>query len=458
MDDGSPLYGVILYVIFIMINGLMYAFGEADRKINESEIEKKAEAGDKKSIKIKKINDKPDKFINTVHLITCVTVAIIGYYQVKSYGITCRNWLVEVVGNVFIDEVIYVIAYLFVAIYFMFLIISLGIVVPKRLGSKYSEKCVRTLIGPVSFITWILTPFTKLISLFSGIVLWIFGIDQNEALLNVTEEEIISMVNEGHEQGVLEEREAEMISNIMELDEKTADEIMVHRKNIIAVDGTWTLEKTVEFIIKQNYSRFPVYIDSIDNIIGILHLRNAMAHYYNKCDNQKQLVSIEGIMIQPKFIPESRNVDDAFKDMQLNKNHMEIVVDEYGQTSGLIAMEDILEEIVGNIFDEYDIEENNIVIESDGVYLIKGMTTLEEMEDILDEEFNDEDYDTLNGYLISKLDRIPLDDERPELIIDKYKYQVLLVKNKMISLVRVTKLTKNDEYLNNNLNIEEVYN
>ncbi len=268
----------------------------------------------------------------------------------------------------------------------------------------------------------------------------IFGIDPKEDLLNVTEEEIISMVNEGHEQGVLEEREAEMISNIMELDEKTASDVMIHRKHIVAVDGMWTLEEAVEFIISQNYSRFPVYIDDIDNIIGILHLRDAMS-YYHKAENKNVPVSeMKDMLMTAVFIPESRNVDDLFKDMQINKTHMQIVVDEYGQTSGIIAMEDILEEIVGNIWDEYDIEEENISVQADGSYLIKGLATLEEMTNVLKEDFESEDYDTLNGFLISKLERIPDEGEQTALDIDGYRYQILSVKDRMISLVKVTKL------------------
>lgn len=446
MDD-SPLYSLVVFLIFILINALMYAFGEAVRMLNESEVEKHAEEGSRKAVKLKKIINKPDKFIATVHLITCVTVTIVGFFQLKSYALKCQVWLVDIMKGALIDEIIYIMAYLMVAFYLIILIISLGIIVPKKLGAKYSDKCARMLVGPVSFVMKLLTPFTAVAEFFAGLILRIIGIDPNEEQLNVTEEEIISIVNEGHEQGVLEEREAEMISNIMELDDKTAGDIMVHRKNIIAVDGTWTLEETVEFIINQNYSRFPVYLDNIDNVIGIIHLRNAMAHYHGKSENKKQVKDITDILMEVKFIPESRNIDDLFKDMQVGKTHMAVVVDEYGQTSGIVAMEDILEEIVGNIMDEYDIEENNIIPDGENSYIMKGMTTLEEMEDVLEDEFEDEDYETLNGFLISKLDRIPSDDEKPELIIDNYKYQIIAIKDKMISLVKVTRIVseKSDE-------------
>ncbi len=444
MDD-SPLYSLVLFIIFIIINGLLYAFGEAVRMLNESDVEKNAEYGNKKYIKIKKIIDRPDKFISTVHMVTCVTVALVGFFQLGAYGSKCQNFFVNHIGAYVTDTFIGVLSYLLVAVYLLFLIISLGILVPKRLGAKYAEGCAKALIGLVWFIMTILTPFTAITTLFANIVIRIFGIDPKEELLNVTEEEIISMVNEGHEQGVLEEREAEMISNIMELDEKTAGDVMIHRKHIIAVDGMWTLEEAVEFIINQNYSRFPVYIDDIDNIIGILHLRDAMS-YYHRAQNKNILVKdMKNMLMTAVFIPESRNVDDLFKDMQKNKTHMEIVVDEYGQTSGIIAMEDILEEIVGNIWDEYDVEEENITVQSDGSYLVKGLTTLEEMEDVFEDEFDNEDYDTLNGFLISKLERIPDEGEKTTLVIDGYMYQILAVKDRMISLVRITKVENDEE-------------
>lgn len=454
MDD-SPLYSLILFVVFIIINALLYAFGEAVRMLNESDVEKNAEDGDKKAIKIKRIIDRPDKFISTVHMVTCVTAALVGFFQLGEYSVKCQNFFINHIGAYVTDGFILVLSYLLVAVYLLFLIISLGILVPKRLGAKYSAGCTRSLVGLVTFIMAILTPLTAITTLFANIVLRIFGIDPKEELLNVTEEEIISMVNEGHEQGVLEEREAEMISNIMELDEKTVGDVMIHRKHIVAVDGMWTLEEAVEFIISQNYSRFPVYIDDIDNIIGILHLRDAMS-YYHRTENKNILVKdMKDMLMTAVFIPESRNVDDLFKEMQINKTHMQIVVDEYGQTSGIIAMEDILEEIVGNIWDEYDVEEENISVQSDGSYLVKGLTTLEEMADVLEDDFDNEDYDTLNGFLISKLERIPDEGEKPTLTIDGYRYQILAVKDRMISLVRITKILTEENDNNSDKATEE---
>ncbi len=266
---------------------------------------------------------------------------------------------------------------------------------------------------------------------------------RNEAQV---EDEIVSMLDEGQDQGLIKESEAEMISNIFDLDETSASEIMTHRKNISAVESTWTLEETMDFIINERYSRFPVCHESIDNIIGILHIKDAIAAYMNPANRDKQIKDIEGIMQKAHFIPETSKIDSVFKNMQSGKIHMEIVVDEYGQTAGLLAMEDILEEIVGNIFDEHDEVEYNIVKISDNVYNVKGLTPLSEIEGELNIVYDDKDNDTLNGYLVSKLDRIPENDEGTEIVENNIKYKILSVKDKTIDLVRIEILeTENKE-------------
>lgn len=246
------------------------------------------------------------------------------------------------------------------------------------------------------------------------------------------------MVNEGHEQGVLEEKEVEMISNIMELDAKEAGDIMTHRKNIVAVDGNLTLNEAVNFMLDASNSRFPVYVDNIDNIVGILHLRDALECYHKENKGKALVKNLSSILREARFIPETRHIDILFRQMQSEKIHMVIVIDEYGQTAGIVAMEDILEEIVGNILDEYDEDENNIVKQSENVFLVKGMTTLEQLEDELHIQYEEDDYDTLNGYLILKLGYIPKEDEKPSVVAGRYQYDILAVENNMISLVKIT--------------------
>ncbi len=254
------------------------------------------------------------------------------------------------------------------------------------------------------------------------------------------EDEIISMVNEGHEQGYIEASEAEMITNIFEFGDKKAQDIMTHRSNINAIDGSLNLEDAITFMLSENNSRFPVYEDNLDHIIGILHLKDALRIIKQKGNSKKSVSEKEGLLREAKFIPETRKIDLLFRTMQSTKLQMVIVVDEYGQTSGLIAMEDILEEIVGNIMDEYDEEEGHIEEKGKDKYIIEGITPLEELEERFDISFHEEVFETINGFLISKIGKIPDKKERFNITIEGYNFKVLSVENKMINRVLVTRL------------------
>lgn len=264
---------------------------------------------------------------------------------------------------------------------------------------------------------------------------------------NVTEEDIMSMVNEGQEQGVLESSEAEMITNIFEFDDKEACDIMTHRKNIVALDGSMTVKEAAQFVLKEtNNSRFPVYGEDLDDIIGTVHMRDVLIHAENEDEVVKPLSEVPGILRSACFIPETRNINSLFKEMQSQKIHMEIVIDEYGQTAGIVTMEDILEEIVGNILDEYDVDEQ-FITRSENTWTMNGMTPLEDVQDELNVEFPEEDldnYDTINGLLISKLDRIPKEGEQPEVRYLGYLFAVTKVANKMIHTVHVTPIPKEE--------------
>ena len=227
---------------------------------------------------------------------------------------------------------------------------------------------------------------------------------------DVTEEEIISMVNEGHEQGVLEASEAEMITNIFEFDDKVASDIMTHRKNVVALESTMTLKETVDFIVKEaNNSRFPVYEEDIDNIVGVLHMRDVLYFAEQEEYLDRPISQIDGLLRSAHFAPEAKNINALFKEMQSEKIHMEIVIDEYGQTAGIVTMEDILEEIVGEIHDEYDEKEDELVQKiSDREYIIEGSMHLDDVNDHLDTELDSEDYDSLGGFIIEHLDRLPV--------------------------------------------------
>lgn len=256
---------------------------------------------------------------------------------------------------------------------------------------------------------------------------------------DVTEEEIKSMVNEGHEQGVLLASEAEMINNIFEFGDKEAKDIMTHRKNLIVIDGNLSYNDAVSFIIENSKSRYPVYLDDIDNIIGVLHIKDAFAFAQKNEVFRTSIKDIPNLIREVDFVPETLNIHTLFKMMQAKKSHMVIVVDEYGQTSGAVAMEDILEEIVGNIEDEHDDEETLIRQNPDGSYLMNGLASMPEVIEQLGLPVDEDAFETLNGFLVSLLEKIPNDGETAQINMYGYDFNVLKVEDKMIREVLVRK-------------------
>ncbi len=254
------------------------------------------------------------------------------------------------------------------------------------------------------------------------------------------EENILSMVNESHEQGYIEASEAEMISNIFEFGDKQAQDIMTDRSNITAIEAEMTLNDAMNFMLNESNSRFPVYKENLDHIIGIIYLKDAFRIARNRALLDKPIEEVEGLLRTAHFIPETRNVDDLFKTMRATKLQMVIVIDEYGQTSGLVALEDILEEIVGNIMDEYDEDEGHIEEKGKNKFIIDGMTPLEEIEERFGISFGEVPVETINGYLISKMERIPSEKDRFSINVDGYNFKVIEVENKMVKRVVVAKL------------------
>ena len=252
------------------------------------------------------------------------------------------------------------------------------------------------------------------------------------------QEAVEYVVEECGSQGYLEENEVRMIKNVLQYSGKNARDIMTHRKDIVAVDGSETLEHALQFMLDERFTRFPVYEENIDDIIGTIHLRDAMKYYLNKELRPVKVKELKDCLREVSFIPETKGLSRLFKQMNTEKNHLFIVLDEYGQTAGIVAMEDIIEEIVGNIFDEYDEEETLYFRQENGTYLVKGKVALDDLEEILGIE--DEENETLNGFLISKLERIPAEHETCEVRYDVYCFRILRVDNNMIELVEVEKI------------------
>ena len=253
------------------------------------------------------------------------------------------------------------------------------------------------------------------------------------------EEDILTMVNEGQEKGTIEADEAAMISNIFALNDKEAGDIMAHRSQITAIEASMTLQEALDYMLDSANSRFPVYEENIDHITGILFLKDAFRMNRISANRKMAVKDIPDLLRKALFVTEKKKIDTLFQEMQQKKVQMAIIIDEYGQTAGLVTMEDILEEIVGNILDEYDEEESHIQKKGQDEYIIDGMSELKELEERFDIDFEEEEFDTLNGFLVSKMDKIPEKNERFSVMVGDYQFQILKVGNRRIEKVLVTK-------------------
>lgn len=420
-DGGSPQIGLIILLLLFVVQWMLYGFWGALGELNEGNLEKMAQEGDKKAKLLLRFLEGPVSSIHIIRFFETGLNLISGvciYYSFR--GVTR------------------------IAAFFLywFLLLSAGIYAPSKMGAQKEEKWAFGLCRPM-YVLWLAAfLFVRCLEFTADIIVQLFGGDPKANPDDVTEEEIISMVNEGHEQGVLLASEAQMIHNIFEFGDKEAKDIMTHRKNIVALDANMTFADALDFMTESGNSRFPVYMDDIDNMIGILHIKEALRLSADQKNYSRLVRDIPDLVRKVDFIPETRNINSLFKKMQNEKNHMVVVVDEYGQTSGIVAMEDILEEIVGNILDEYDEEDHLIQKQADGSFLMDGMAEFEDVASLLDISVEEEDtYETLNGYLISKIDKIPDDDDKIAVDACGYHFKALAVKNKMVERVLVTKIS-----------------
>ena len=439
MEEGIPLCGILLFGAIMIVDCILYGFGAAAQSLNESLIEKQAEEGNKKARKLMKILEHPVVYVNTLQLLTVLANMIVGVYEYQllkdyiykalmSYSLMEQQQMISLILSGALPAMI-----------FLYILLTFGILVPKKIARQHGEAWAFALVNIVSFLVALLKPITYIINMTANICIRLLHMDPDKKE-DVTEEEIISMVNEGMEQGVIEDSEAEMITNIFEFGDKAAKDVMNHRSSMIAVDGEMTLQNAIRFMLDENKSRYPVYENDIDNVIGILHLRDAISKCADRGLSDVPVKAIDGLVRKAVFIPETRGVRELFARMKQQKIQMVIVVDEYGQTAGFITLEDILEEIVGNLLDEYDEEELLIEQKAKDTYLMSGLTPLEEVGEVLELDFDDVEIETLNGLLISKLNRIPTEDERLNVEYEGYQFRILQVDNKIIQKVMVEKI------------------
>ena len=442
MEEVGPTASII-FAILLLLNMMIYGFHVAVEYLNEKEIERRAEEEqEKKAIRLLKLLEHSKECRNAIQFTSILSYVIMGFYCIDHWIPGVYRWIQDIiakhewtVSGEFGEFVAVVIAFLIL----LYLVMIFGVLVPKKLAKISPIAWAYAGMVPVRPLYYILFPLIWFTRKSAYVILMLFGVNPDTNEDDVTEEEIIDMVNEGQEQGLLEAAEAEMISNIFEYKEKEAQDIMTNRNNIIALDGDILLKDAIHEVINGKQSRYPVYEENIDHIIGILHLKDAMRYHADTEKLNTPLRKIKDLMREPEFIPQTRNIDELFKQMQSKKLQMVIVIDEYGQTTGLVAMEDILEEIVGNIMDEYDEETDYIEEKGNNEYIIEGLTPLEELEERFEISFGEVEFETLNGFLISKMDKIPEENEQFEIEVDGYHFKILSVKNMMIHSVLVTR-------------------
>ena len=442
MDDGgSSPCSIIVFLVLLGIQAVLTGFRKATELMNEKEIIRRAEEEkDRNSILLNKIIVRATIYMNSMQMIQSLIGLVMGGYYLPRWSVSFRTWfsgtsLFSNGSEWFISMTALVIA----AFCLMYILLVFGFLLPQKLAQKYPDAWAYRLIKPVHFLKTVLYPLTGIVAVSTNLILRLLGLRSVDEQSDVTEEEIISMVNEGHEQGVLEAGEVEMITNIFEFGDKEASNIMTHRNNIMAIDSQMPFKDALNFMLKESNSRYPVYEENLDHIVGVLYLKDAMRIHTSDEGLNLPVGSIDGLVREAVFVPETKNIDDLFRSMQSDKIQMVIVMDEYGQTAGLVTMEDILEEIVGNIMDEYDPEENHIEEMGENEYVIEGMTKLEDLKERFGIDFGETEFETLNGYMISKLDRIPDENENSEVQVDGYTFKIDKVEKNVIQSVLVTK-------------------
>lgn len=423
MDDGaSSVIGLIIFMGLLILEVIFYGFWAAVDNSSDIVIDKQADQGDKKARTLQKYMDRPSESSHRIQMLSAILLVALSMTETILFP--KQIWIVIVMSGI---------------------IIFAGIFAAQKIAARKPAKWAYGLVGFMNGLLNIFGPVFWLLEKGSDVILRMGGMNPEQNVDDVTEDEIISMVNDGHEQGVLQESEAEMIQNIFAFGDKEAKDIMTHRKHIVAVDAAMTFEEAMQFMLEKSNSRFPVFQEDMDNVIGVIHIKDVLAHSQEKELFYTNILKIEGLVREIDLIPETRNINALFKEMQSTKTHMVIVVDEYGQTAGLVAMEDILEEIVGNILDEYDEEDEMVQMQPDGSVIMQGMTPLEQVREILQVELDEEDYETLNGFLISKIDKIPNDGDTFSVRANGFLFEITLVRNKIIQSVKIRKLLPQEE-------------
>lgn len=435
MDDpGGIILKLILLFVLILVNAFFAMSEIAVISLNDNKIEKMAEDGHKKAKQVVKLTENSGKFLSTIQ----IGVTLAGFLTSASASQTFADMLsnalkgtavYRALGAGFINGAAVVI----ITIIMSYFSLVLGELTPKKIAMQAPEKISFKVVGILLFFSKLFAPLVKVLSVSTNVVVRLLGFNPHADEETLTEEEIRMMVDVGGEKGVIEDVQKEMINNIFEFDDLDAGDLMTHRTDMTAVDVNDPIADVVKIAIESGYSRIPVFDDDPDDIIGIIYVKDLLK--YIGTDLPKH--AMKKIMRPAMFVPESKSCGDLFKEMTSQHKQMAIVVDEYGGTAGVVTLEDIVEEIVGNIQDEYDDEEEEISKINETTFTIDGMTDIDELDEIISNKIPEGDYDTVAGFIISQLGYLPQEGEQNEVVFENIKFTVLEVENRRIEKVRV---------------------
>ena len=406
MSD-DPLLSILILVILTAINAFFAASEIAVISLSETKLRKQAEEGDKKAKKLLALMQAPDNFLSAIQIAITLAGFLNAAFAADSFAGPLVNWLVQDLGVTAIPVgVLNTLMVILVTIILSYFTLVLGELVPKRIAMKKTEGVARATVGAVWAVATVFRPVIWLLSKSTNGVLRLLHIDPKADEEEVSEDEIRMMVDLGEERGTIEANEKELIDNIFEVNNTTAEAVMVHRTDMVMIWADDPADEILRTIQDSGMSRFPVCEEDADDIIGLLNTRDYLLN--------AQLAhpkSLRELLRPAYFVPESVRTDVLFRDMQSKKVHMAIVVDEYGGTSGLVTMEDLLEEIVGNIYDEFDPQEEQVIEQlEDNLWRISGSCELDQVAEALNMEFpEDEESDTLGGLVFAQLSAIPED-------------------------------------------------
>lgn len=429
---------VIILICLILINGFFAASEMAFVSLNDAKVSKQAKEGNKKAKQIQKMLENPSRFLATIQIGITLAGFLSSAFASDAFASKLAPILNQWVPSVSIG-VWQSISIIVITIILSFFTLVFGELVPKRLAMKHYEKIAFATVGVIKAIYVLTVPFVKLLTASTNIVSKIFGVSEKDEEI-VTEEEIKMMVDEGEEKGSIEEDEKNLINNVFEFNDITVSEIMTHRTDIYAIDINQNLNELIEELDEYKYSRVPVFDGTVDEIKGVLYLKDLLKYLKGK-----RTVKLKTIIRPAYFVAQSKPINEVFRELQRNNNQMAIVVDEYGGTAGLITMEDILEELVGDIFDEYDEIEKEYEKIDDNTYLISGSVTINDLKKILNIEIPEGDYETLSGYLQDILGRIPEDEEKPVIETETVTYKIEKYEDKRILKVKACKNNNMDQ-------------